>query len=293
MAWSPFAKKTTDRQAAPSPIETIESMRRRAKQRLIGSAALVLVGLIGFPWLFETQPRPVAIDIDISIPDKAKSKPLPVPAAPLANPEVAASASAAQVALPVAAAPVAKPAAAVAAAASLSGKEEIISSQSEEKSGNVTVKSSSNAIKSEVKSAETKPATAPPPAVAAKAVAAPTPAPAPTPTKPDDGARARALLDGKPAEKPAAKPVADTPAKATDAKERFIVQVGAFADAAKAREVRLKVERAGLTTYTHVAKTKDGERTRVRVGPLASRAEAEKVATKIKALDLPAAILTL
>ena len=232
MAWSPFAKKTTDRQAAPSPIETIESMRRRAKQRLIGSAALVLVGLIGFPWLFETQPRPVAIDIDISIPDKAKSKPLPVPAAPLANPEVAASASAAQAALPVAAAPVAKPAAAVAAAASLSGKEEIISSQSEEKSGNVTAKSSSNAIKSEVKSAETKPATAPPPAVAAKAVAAPTPAPAPTPTKPDDGARARALLDGKPAEKPAAKPAADAPAKATDAKERFIVQVGAFADAA-------------------------------------------------------------
>ncbi len=289
MAWSPFAKKTTDRQAAPSPIETIESMRRRAKQRLIGSAALVLVGLIGFPWLFETQPRPVAIDIDISIPDKAKSKPLPVPAAPLANPEVAASASAAQVSLPVAAAPIAKPAAAVAAAASLSGKEEIVSSQSEEKSGNVTAKSSPPAIKSEVKSAETKPATAPPPAVAPKAVAAPTPAPAPTPTKPDDGARARALLDGK----PAAKPAADTPAKATGAKERFIVQVGAFADAAKAREVRLKVERAGLTTYTHVAKTKDGERTRVRVGPLASRAEAEKVATKIKALDLPAAILTL
>ena len=71
------------------------------------------------------------------------------------------------------------------------------------------------------------------------------------------------------------------------------MQVGAFADAVKARETRLKVERAGLKTYTHVVETKDGKRTRVRVGPFATRDEADKAAGKIKALDLPAAILTL
>ena len=49
--------------------------------------------------------------------------------------------------------------------------------------------------------------------------------------------------------------------------ERFIVQVGAFADADKAREVRVKLERAGLKTYTQVVDSKDGKRTRVRVGP--------------------------
>lgn len=74
---------------------------------------------------------------------------------------------------------------------------------------------------------------------------------------------------------------------------RFVVQVGAFADAARAKEIRLKLERAGLKTYTHVAQTKEGPRTRVRVGPFSDRSEADKAAAKIKTLDLPAAILTL
>ena len=72
-----------------------------------------------------------------------------------------------------------------------------------------------------------------------------------------------------------------------------MVQVGAFADADKAQEVRLKLEKAGLKTYTQVAETKDGKRIRVRVGPFASKSEADKAASKIKTLDLPAAILTL
>ncbi len=57
--------------------------------------------------------------------------------------------------------------------------------------------------------------------------------------------------------------------------------------------MRHKVERAGLKTYAQVADTKDGKRIRVRVGPYGTKAEAEKAASKIKGLDLPAAILTL
>ena len=74
---------------------------------------------------------------------------------------------------------------------------------------------------------------------------------------------------------------------------RVIVQVGAFADEARVRETRAKLEKAGLKTYTQVAETKEGKRIRVRVGPFASKAEAEKVVTKIKALNLPATILVL
>ena len=74
---------------------------------------------------------------------------------------------------------------------------------------------------------------------------------------------------------------------------RFIVQVGAFADADKAREARSKLERAGLKTYTQVVDTKDGKRTRVRVGPFNNRAEADKAAARIKALELSASVLTL
>lgn len=71
------------------------------------------------------------------------------------------------------------------------------------------------------------------------------------------------------------------------------MQVGAFADPAKASAARQKLERAGLKTYTHVAETKEGRRIRVRVGPFGTRAEADQAASKVKALDLPAAVLTL
>ena len=61
----------------------------------------------------------------------------------------------------------------------------------------------------------------------------------------------------------------------------------------KAREVRLKLERAGIKTYTQVVETADGKRIRVRVGPFQGRAEADKAAAKIKALNLPVSILQL
>ena len=124
-----------------------------------------------------------------------------------------------------------------------------------------------------------KPAPAPAAERPPVAVAA-TPTPAPAAAKPavTDASRAQALLDGK-----------TTPAAAA----RVVVQVGAFAEQARAQEVRNKLERAGLKTYTHVAETAEGKRIRVRLGPYDSRADAEKAASKVKALGLPAAILTL
>jgi DedD protein len=59
------------------------------------------------------------------------------------------------------------------------------------------------------------------------------------------------------------------------------------------REVRLKVEALGLKTYTQVIDTKDGSRTRVRVGPFTDMAEATRTAEKIRKLGVPASILSL
>ena len=42
-----------------------------------------------------------------------------------------------------------------------------------------------------------------------------------------------------------------------------------------------------------LVETKDGPRTRVRVGPFSDKAQAESSASKIKTLDLPASILVL
>lgn len=231
-------KSRSGSQGNPStpPPQSIEAVRRRARHRLIGASVLVLLGVVGFPFLFDTQPRPISVDIPIEIPAKntpAPSIKAPATAAAPAVPDVPAPA-------PVAAKP---PASSVEARETLSAREEVVE------------------------------AAAPP----VKA--------APVPT---DAERARALLDGKTATAPAA-----TAAPATGAAERLVVQVGAFSEEAGARSVRLKLEAAGLKTYTHVAETAEGRRIRVRLGPYASRAEADKAATRVKALGLPAAILTL
>ncbi len=59
-----------------SPAESVDAMRRRARHRLIGASVLVVLGVVGFPVLFDTQPRPVSVDIAVDIPDRATAKPL-------------------------------------------------------------------------------------------------------------------------------------------------------------------------------------------------------------------------
>ena len=57
--------------AAPAAAEAgdpVQVARTRARQRLIGAVVLVVVGVIGFPLVFETQPRPISLDIPIEIP---------------------------------------------------------------------------------------------------------------------------------------------------------------------------------------------------------------------------------
>lgn len=245
----------------------MEVVRKRAKHRLIGSAVLVLAGVVGFPLLFDTQPRPISVDIPIEIPGKNSVKPLLMPAKP--EPATVLSPSGT---------------AAVAASSSLTPKEEIITEKGPVSPPVVVVAPVLPAQAAPKTEAKPEPKAQPKPE--AKQEPKPDVRPEAKPVaKADDGARAKALLDGQTAAAPA------TPA--TSGEDRLVVQVGAFADADKAKEVRQKLEKAGLKTYTQVAETKDGKRIRVRVGPFATKAEADKAATKIKALDLPAAILTL
>ena len=111
------------------------------------------------------------------------------------------------------------------------------------------------------------------------AAAPPAPAPSVSPATKTETAKAET-------EKP-------TTAESKEGAARFVVQVGAYADADKARDVRRKLEKAGLKTYTHVAETKEGKRTRVRLGPFATREEADKAADKAKQLEFTPAVLTL
>jgi DedD protein len=252
--------------AAGSAAQTdsVEVMRKRAKHRLIGSAVLVLIGVVGFPLVFDTQPRPIPVDIPIEIPGKGTVKPLVVPAPAAATPPT-----------PAPAATPKPPKKWRPTPAGAQGRNSFVKSGSSP--GSVCTSRYQKRSKTAARSLKPKPE--------AKPVAKPEPKPAAKPAATGDDARASALLNGTPP--PAAKPAA------AEAEGRFVVQVGAFSDVTKAREARLKLEKAGLKTYTQVAETKDGKRIRVRVGPFASKAEAEKAASKIKTLDLPAAILTL
>lgn len=253
MAFFKMRKGGDESLSTPSQPESIEAMRRRARHRLIGAVVLVLLGVVGFPLLFDTQPRPIAVDIPIDIPDRNKVKPL---APPAARPVAQSASAGGAVTAPVMPEPEVKVAAAPAEP--------------------VTRPEPKPDPKPEAKP-EPKPE---PEAKVARAEPKPEPKPAPAA---GDGAKARALLEGKPVE----------PAGPAAADGRFVVQVGAFADPVKARETRLKVEKTGMKTYTHVAETKDGKRIRVRVGPFPTRAEADKAAELIKGLELPAAVLTL
>lgn len=238
--------------AVSSTPPAIEVVRQRAKHRLIGASVLVLVGVLVFPVLFDTQPRPIPVDIPIEIPSRQAAKSMGK--------------------LTV------SPGEVVGTERSLSPREDVLEPAVSSPPPVESVHKpetepapSSKRLASEAVSAEPQ---------AKKSVAS-------VPAIPDiqsvpsasikETARAQALLEGR-----------DMPASG-----RFVVQVGAFADAAVAQQTRLKLERTGLKTYTHVATTPEGKRTRVRIGPFSSRAEADKAAAKAKSLGVVAVVLTL
>lgn len=238
--------------ARESPTEIVERARAQARRRLIGAIVLVGVGIVAFPILFETQPRPIPVDLPIVIPKK-DAVPALAPAAPRTD----------------------------AAAGAKKGDQ------------------SADAARTEgVRDAASAPARAVPSAAASAPRAATTSAPASAPStgpataeKPAparegaEGERARALLEARVAQQSTAA------ASAAAGTMRLVVQVGAYADAATARDVRQRVERLGVKTYVQEIQTDAGKRVRVRIGPFASRDEADKVAARVKAAGLPVAVV--
>lgn len=264
----PGQNSVSSSEGSAVPAASLETVRRQARFRLTGAAVLVLVAVVVFPLVFDTQPRPVAIDTPIVVPDRQAVLPmgtgtLPAsqsPARPQSTPEV---------------------------------------DSAQTTTSSITPESSpSSPVVPQAQEPASRPAPEkrPDPSVASTpathSVAPPAPVKPPVQDKPapsrkttdahDDGTRAKALLDGgKAADKSAAV-------------ERHILQVGAYTDNDKAREVRRKLEQAGLKTYTQAVEGKDGKRVvRVRIGPFDSKADAEKAAARVRKLDLPVSLLRL
>lgn len=80
-------------------------------------------------------------------------------------------------------------------------------------------------------------------------------------------------------------------AKGGHAKRPWLVQVGAFAKEENVKNVQARLEATGLPSTADTSEKSPGRLIRVRVGPFDSKAEAQKAALQIKALDLPAVLV--
>lgn len=69
--------------------------RKKARRRLIGAIALVLVAVVALPMVLDREPKPVNQSIDIRIPSKDSAPDLPLQAKPEEAPPAAATAPAA------------------------------------------------------------------------------------------------------------------------------------------------------------------------------------------------------
>lgn len=73
---------------------------------------------------------------------------------------------------------------------------------------------------------------------------------------------------------------------------RWVVQVGAYNDMERMREARQKAEKLGFKTYITDVDSPTGKRTRVRLGPFATKKEADAAAVKVKANGMAANVLS-
>jgi DedD protein len=183
-------------------------LKKRARRRLVGATALVLLVVVFLPMFLDSEPKPLNQDIAITIPPVPNAEAPPSPTTPA----------------PVAVVP---------------------------------------------------PAPQPGPA------AQPEPQPAPEPKA--EVQKSEPKPEPKPEPKAEPKPAALQQAKIGDA---FVVQLGAFSNPANAKALQKKLRDNKFTAYTEVVKIPGGDRTRVRVGPYASREAAERARDRLKARKL-------
>lgn len=243
--------------SAPSDPEN-STLKRRARRRLIGSIALVLIAVIALPMIFDDEKKPLDQDVSVQIPNQEA-----VTARP-ADPKA--------------------------------GRGKVVEPK-EPKSGETVARVDAPPAAPSTPSTQTQPATeAPAKEGAAKEGSKPKPEAKPDAKKEPkaeakaalpkaEEARVKAILDGAMAKESAAK---DT-AASKESSAGFAVQIGAFATEDKIREAREKLGGAGFKSYTEKLDTKEGERTRVRAGPFSSREAADAARDKIRALGFAGA----
>ena len=300
MALLKSLRRSTDNpdaaKGAPSAsAEAVQQARQQARRRLIGAVILLGIGVIGFPIVFQTQPRPIPVDIPIEIPKRDAAPPLTVgsPSAGTATSQAPAAATAAAPVEPVPVPPVGGAAANAAVEPSTGSRGAApgaVAGVAAAVAAGAAPADRPRDVEVEVVPPAGKSAT-PSGAKAAAVAGAMGPSAAPSANPSANPSATKPAAVAAPAASAAVKP--SGPAASASDSGRFVVQAGSYTDAETVREVRAKLERLGLKTYTQVAMIEGVSRTRVRVGPFASRSEAVEVQNKIKAAGVAASLLAL
>mgnify|MGYP000874234120 FL=1 len=240
------------KEGRPDRSESIETIRRQAQYRLVGTAILVTAAVISFSILFDTEPRTLGVDMPIAIPAQEKVTPI-LP--PVGTTEPAKAVAQARVpdntVAEVKAAPESAP------------------DTPDEDSA------AASAVQAKQLAADK---------VAAEKVAAEKVAADKVAADKADTQRAEAILNGKP--KATAK--LDYP----DDGKRRVIQVGAFTENSRARALRLKLEAAGIKTVVNVATVNGERMIRIRVGPYTDARELQTYINRIEGMGLDARVLT-
>lgn len=281
MRFLPFLKRSDQsrrsrRRVAPPPdLASVEQLRTRTRRRLIGAAVLVTGAVVLLPMALESTPRPPSTPVTIDMPARPgaggpAAEALAPKAAPVRPGEAPASGTASALAAKPGNSPVSAPMASPAPTA-------------------------------------VAPRPAPQPeATAPRKLAAAAPSvsqpvarpPAERKTAEAEKAKATAGRGDKPAparpastERKESRPEAKATAAKKPAESRVFIQVGAYAEASTVKSVRQRVDKLGMKSHEQTVETASGQRTRVRLGPFASREEADGAAAKLRAGGLGATVV--
>jgi DedD protein len=294
---------------ARSTSEEEIRLRKRARRRLIGAIALTTLVVVTLPMVLDSEPRPIGDDIAVQIPSPNSGPYAPkgqvdapraaVPAtasgivgsppasapAPADMPPAAAAAAAPAPVRPVAPASATPADQKIEVAGALrppsdAGAAAAAATADARNAAEAAAAARASAARvAEAKAAEAKAAEA----KAAEAVAAESKA----------AAAARAPAEAKPAPAKAAEARAaeakagEATAATVDADAKsFVIQLGAFSEANRARDRHAQLVNAGVKGYTEVIKTPTGDKTRVRAGPFPNRDAAEKANERLKTLGM-------
>ena len=275
-------------------LEKQASSRKRLQVLVLANVVLGLAALIAYLALSPSDVKPLALEATAAAQAASATKPLgamPVPEAegaptlPMPAPEVttepppAPAPQAPAAALKPAPAPVASAPLAVAQAPATTAVQ-----KSAEPPAPVP-SASSTPSPAAAKASTPKPAT--PPA----STRAPAPAASATATAPARrDAASRAAARTKPKTPAAAASSADTTLPTVGTAQGYYINVGLFAEEANARKTQARLLNEGLPAFRQELNNSKGRRIRVRVGPYATRAQADTAAEAIRAMALDAVV---